>query len=141
MELANRTVLDVGCGSGILSIASKYLGAEVFGCDTDELAKFETIKNFKLNGFECKNSDIWCGSIGDDKSERKYDLITANILAFVLILLYSEFKKRLKSGGVLILSGILEEYEGGVLEKFSDFAIMERRCIDGWVALKLQTKK
>lgn len=133
LELAGKRALDVGCGSGILSIAALKKGAEVEICDTDELAIGESLKNATLNGVNPKHS--WVGSIGEATGE--YDLITANILAAILIILAPQLQSKLKSGGTLILSGILEEYRESVLQKFSALALTEEITQEGWVTLQL----
>ena len=102
-------ILDVGCGSGILSIAAAKLGANIDICDTDELSIQEAIKNAKLNNVIINNS--WIGSANN--SSKIYDLVIANIIADVLILISKDLKERVKQNGYLILSGILNIiYEG-----------------------------
>ncbi|PAF44746.1 50S ribosomal protein L11 methyltransferase [Helicobacter sp. 11S02596-1] len=136
MDLSGKDVLDVGCGSGILSIAAKKLGARVQMCDTDVLAVKESQKNFALNALEVDK--IWEGSI--QQAPQKYDLIIANILADVLKLLHQDFLHALKPHSVLILSGILEDYESSVLETFTDFEVLEILHLDEWVGVKLTQK-
>ena len=137
LDLHNKTLLDVGCGSGILSIAAHKLGAKVYACDTDESAVLETHKNAKLNNATL--CDVWQGSIAQapQDSPATYDVITANIIAFVVKLLHNDFKAKLAKNGVLILSGILDEYKFDIMQTFSDFKVLESRCQDEWVALKL----
>lgn len=137
LDLQNKTLLDVGCGSGILSIAGHKLGAKVYACDTDENAVLETHKNAKLNNAVL--CDIWQGSIAQapQDSPLTYDVITANIIAFVVKLLHNDFKAKLAKNGILILSGILDEYKFDIMETFNDFRVLESRCQDEWVALKL----
>lgn len=137
LDLQNKTLLDVGCGSGILSIAAHKLGAKVYACDTDENALLETHKNAKLN--DTNLCDVWQGSIAQapQDSPVTYDVITANIIAFVVKLLHNDFKAKLAKNGVLILSGILDEYKFDIMQTFSDFKVLESRCQDEWVALKL----
>lgn len=137
LDLRNKTLLDVGCGSGILSIAGHKLGAKVYACDTDENAVLETHKNAKLNNATL--CDIWQGSITQtpQDSPTTYDVITANIIAFVVKLLHNNFKAKLAKNGVLILSGILDEYKSDIMQTFSDFKVLESRHQDEWVALKL----
>lgn len=137
MSLEGKDVLDVGCGSGILSIAAKKSGGNVHLCDTDPLAVNESRKNFALNAL--KVDKIWEGSI--DKAPQKYDVIIANILAEVIKMLYQDFIKALKPHSVLILSGILEDYYQSVLETFKGFQILEILHKDEWVGIKLTQKE
>ena len=111
MDLRGKTLLDVGCGSGILGIAACKVGAEVYACDTDETAAHECQKNAILNNVRFKN--VWQGSIAQSPSDtpKHYDVIVANIIAFVVKLLHNDFKTKCAKNGLLILSGILDEYK------------------------------
>lgn len=144
IDLKNKNLGDIGCGSGILGIISCILGANVVACDVDELAIEETKKNFALNNLEAKN--IFLGSINSNKEsglessflDSSLDVICANIIADVIIYLKNDFKRVLKQNGILILSGIVEEKLPLVLDIFSDFTLLESKRKDEWVALKLQ---
>lgn len=133
LDLQEKRLLDVGCGSGILSIGASMLGANVDLCDTDPLAIQESSKNFKLNQQSFANA--WVGSIA--LASENYDVIVANIVSSILIILKSDFHSKLKSGGTLILSGILEEYKELVLESFVGFKNEKISQKDEWLALKL----
>lgn len=130
------TVLDVGCGSGILSIAAKKLGAEVDLCDTDEQATSSAQENFALN-HEIFNR-IWTGSV--QKREKEYTVVIANIIADVLIMLSSDLQKAVKSGGMLILSGILDKYVDKVEEKFATMTLVEKYKKEEWYTLVFKRK-
>ncbi|ANV98095.1 ribosomal protein L11 methyltransferase [Helicobacter enhydrae] len=137
MNIADQSLLDVGCGSGILSLAASMLGAEVEICDTDPFAIEESFKNFKLNAQTPPHA--WVGSIS--QSTKSYDCIVANIVAEILINLYDDFNQHLKIGGILILSGILDKYKQNVLECFRNFEIQEILQKQEWVTLKLAKVK
>ena len=130
----NDKVLDVGCGSGILSIASAKLGANVDLCDTDELAVGSARSNFKLNSEEFNNS--WTGSV--QKRDGEYDVVIANIIADVLIMLAPDLMSATKKGGILILSGILDKYVTRVETRFKTMKILEKYKKDEWYTLVLK---
>jgi ribosomal protein L11 methyltransferase len=106
-DLSGKSVLDAGCGSGILAIAAAKKGASVSLCDADAQAVKVAEKNCALNGV--KPAKIWVGSA--DKVTTNYDLITANIVADILTAIKGDLLRALKSGGILIVSGILERFE------------------------------
>ncbi len=128
-------VLDVGTGSGILAIGAAKLGAVVDLCDTDELAVSEAKKNFALNGAEFR--DIWIGSAVNAK--RKYDIVIANIVADVLMMIARDLKKATKEGGIIILSGIIDKYRDKVYEKFQ-LPLLEEFKEGEWVTMILQKR-
>lgn len=134
----NVKVLDLGCGSGILSISSLILGAKsATGVDIDELAVKTAIENAKLNGvegkFEAKVGDL------DENISGQFDVVVANIVADVLIRLNEKVSKYLVPGGIYIMSGIIDTREQDVIESIpKDFEILERKFNNGWVALKLK---
>ncbi|WP_024954333.1 50S ribosomal protein L11 methyltransferase [Sulfurospirillum arcachonense] len=130
----NDKVLDVGCGSGILSIASSKLEAVVDLCDTDELAVKSAKENFKLNKERFHSS--WLGSV--QKSEAQYDVVIANIIADVLIMLASDLINTTKKEGILILSGILDKYIDRVEKRYSSLEVLEKYKKDEWYTLVLK---
>lgn len=140
LDLEGKNVLDVGCGSGILGIGAAKLGARVYACDTDELAIEECAKNAANNHITLAH--LWQGSIQDSpqNAPQSYDVIVANIIAFVVKLLHNDFKAKLSKNSVLILSGILSEYKSDIMNAFSDFELLESRQKDGWIALALKLK-
>ncbi len=130
------TLIDVGCGSGILGIGAMKLGAIVDACDTDILSVENSLENAKLN--EVGFANIWEGSCS--LSSTKYDVVVANIVADVLTYIAKDLKGALKEGGVLILSGILDKYETKVLAFYKDFEVVENIVEDEWVTLILKRK-
>lgn len=125
------TVCDVGTGSGILAIAAAKLGAVVDICDTDKIAVEDALKNFKLNDVAVRKS--WEGSA--HSTSEKYDVVIANIVADVLVMISRDLKKIVKSDGILILSGIMEQHLPKVEKKFSDLEIVEKIQQSEWVTL------
>jgi len=126
------SVVDVGCGSGILAIAAEKLGAKVDLCDTDIISVDNAKENFELN--DAKYNRIWEGSI--NTTDESYDLVIANIVADVLVFIAKDLKRATKSK--LILSGILDKYEEKVQKKFSDMTCVER-IVDGeWISLVME---
>jgi ribosomal protein L11 methyltransferase len=130
----NSTLLDVGCGSGILGIVAAKLGAIVDACDTDPLAINSTKENFKLNNVRYEN--IWQGSAKN--INKKYDVVVANIIADVLIFIANDLKSKVNS--YLILSGIIDKYKQNVLQKYSDFDLVEEIPENEWVTLIFKRK-
>ncbi|MFK5881555.1 MAG: 50S ribosomal protein L11 methyltransferase [Sulfurospirillum sp.] len=130
----NDTLLDVGCGSGILGIVAAKLEATVDICDTDEQALQSSEENFFQNGVKFNSS--WVGSVG--KRKHTYDAVVANIIADVLIMLSSELKSSVKKDGYLILSGILDKYIQRVEDKFSEMKLVEKYKKNEWFTLVLK---
>jgi len=127
----SQNILDVGCGSGILGLAARKLGATVDLCDTDPVSVESTKENFKLNS-EIYNR-IWEGSV--NKAEKKYDIVIANIIADVLRSISISLQKVVNDGGILIISGILDKKESIVLDSYKNLKLLERKQKDEWVTL------
>lgn len=116
-------VLDVGTGSGILGITALKLGAErVFGTDLDENAITAVGENLEANQIDSRYFQVVKGNIIDEKEIQDqagyecYDVVTANILADVIIMLQKQIPAHLKKGGIFIMSGILNIKEEAVKE-------------------------
>lgn len=130
-------VMDVGCGSGILAMAALRKGAIVDACDTDPLSVENAIVNAQQNGLEYRR--LWEGPV--QETNDVYDVIVANIVADVLVFIASDLKKRLREGGILILSGIMDKYEDKVLRAYKTYTLSERIVENEWVTLVLTKKE
>ena len=142
---AGVSALDVGCGSGILSIAMKKLGAKVSACDTDEQAVSATQQNAEKNGVQIDK--IWLGSVSNlneqsssAAAQPQFDLIVANIIADVILILSADLKKALKPGGKLVLSGILEKYKDRIEQAFSDLNFVQMKKQNEWLSFVYERK-
>jgi ribosomal protein L11 methyltransferase len=131
-----ESVMDVGCGSGILAIAALKKGAIVDACDTDPLSVENALVNGSQNGVTYRR--IWEGPIHE--SDEKYDVIIANIVADVLVFIAGDLRKRLNEGGIIILSGIMDKYEEKVLRAYKHFDLTERIVENEWVTLVVTQK-
>jgi len=125
------TVLDYGCGSGILAIAAMKLGAhEVVGTDVDPQAIRASRDNARAN--EVAATFV----LADALALRAFDVVVANILANPLILLAPALATRVRPGGRLALSGILESQAGDVIAAYATwFTLRAWRAEEGWVLL------
>lgn len=132
----NLRALDIGCGSGILAIAMAKLGSKVEICDTDDLAIKSALENAELNSVNFTKA--WHGSV--DKAEGLYDLVVANIIADVILILEKDIKKHLEDNAILILSGILDKYKTRVKEKFQDLELIDEMQINEWCSLVYKNK-
>ena len=133
-------VLDLGCGSGILSIAALLLGAErAFACDIDEKAVGIAYQNAALNGVGRERYTVRAGDILSDIGLQRemgsgYDVIAANIVADVIIALAPAARPLLAPGGYFLCSGIIEGREAEVREALeaAGFTVEEAGQSEGW---------
>ncbi len=135
-------VCDLGCGSGIISIAAMALGAECavgvdIAKDAAKIAKANALKN----GIADEKYTVFCGDITTDselkeKIGKGYDLVAANIVSDVLIAMKEIFAEITKPGGILVISGIIDDRRDEVLEavKLCGFTLLEDLHRDMWNA-------
>ncbi len=104
------SVIDVGTGSGILMIAADRLGAsEIYGTDIDELAVESAKENLELNNISEDKAKVYKGDLISVVENKKFDVVVANILADVLLILLHDISKVVKPNGKIIFSGIIED--------------------------------
>lgn len=118
-----HNLLDVGCGSGILSIVARKLGVpHVTGIDIDEDCIASSYENFEINGLNQASGDFYVGNLAEDKTlqdkvgKSKYDIVVANILADIIISMAPQMTDTLKQGGLMITSGIIDFKEKEVVD-------------------------
>lgn len=139
-------VLDLGCGSGILSIGALLLGASgATAVDIEENAAATATENARKNHIDPTLYRVFCGNVLEDETLCReigdgYDLICANIVADVLIAMKQLFRQFLRPEGTLIVSGIIMERRDEVLDqlKKAGFALLEVREKEGWAAASLR---
>ena len=140
----DSTVLDVGCGSGILGMLALKFGAKYsVGTDLDPCAIEATYENMEVNGITKDRYEVMIGNIIDDKEVQdkagyeKYDIVAANILADVLVPLTPVIVKHLKKGGIYITSGIIDNKEQTVVEavKAAGLEALEVTYQGEWVSV------
>lgn len=138
-------VLDLGCGSGILSIGAMLLGADsVTAVDIEDHSVRTAMENAQKNGISLDKYTAYCGNVVTDEelSNRLgtgYDIITANIVADVLIAMKNLFYKYLKDSGILIISGIIDSRKDEVIDEVvsAGFKVDSIKELDNWVSVKL----
>lgn len=136
----SERVLDLGCGSGILSIAALRLGAEsAFACDIDEKCVDVAYENAALNGIGKDRYTVRWGDVLTDAALRQemgagYDIVVANIVADVIMGLSPHVRPFLKPGGLFLCSGIIDDRAAEVLEKLKadGWDVFEQRSSEGW---------
>ena len=132
--------LDMGCGSGILSVAALLLGAKsAVGVDIDPLAVKTAVENANTNHVGEKFTGI-CGNLAE-KVTGKFQVVAANIVADIVILLSKDAPRFLEKDSVYLISGIIDTRERDVLDAIGDtFQVLERREEKGWIAMALKLK-
>jgi len=130
-QSAMQRVLDYGCGSGILAIAAKKLGAtEVTGVDIDPQAVIASRYNAENNQVDIQFYD------SNAYLHEAYDIVVANILSSALMVLAPVIAKSCKAGGKMALSGILETQKEALTQQYSEWFEVDTPVVkDGWVLL------
>ena len=156
LELLEKTVkdgddmIDLGCGSGILSIGALLLGAkEALAVDIDPIAEKIAYENAAMNGITKDNYTVLVGDVLSDEvlrarlCEKKYDVVAANIVASVIIELTKIVPDMIKPDGMYIMSGIIGERLDEVLAALDEngFEVLEVRAGDDWRAVMARPKR
>ena len=136
----NDLVLDLGCGSGILSIAALRLGAaEAFACDIDDKCVDVAYENAAINGIGRDRYTVRWGNVVTDHALQKefggeYDVVVANIVADVIIGISPQVRPFLKEGGLFLCSGIIDDRAEEVADHLrrDGWEILETHTSEGW---------
>ena len=140
-QLQNASLLDYGCGSGILAIAAKKLGCNpVVGTDIDPQAMVAARSNAEINGVDITFAlpDDAVPMLGADA---RYDIVMANILANPLQVLAPALVQRIRPGGQIVLSGVLSRQADEVIATYSQWLTLSVwKENDGWVCLSGRLK-
>jgi ribosomal protein L11 methyltransferase len=133
-DLAGQSVLDYGCGSGVLAIASLLLGARrAWACDTDRQALEVTAENAARNDVA---SRLWTGE-PSELPPLQADIVVANILSGTLVDLAPELGRRLRPGGHLVLAGLLKDQVPDLVRAYEHCCELHAgHGREGWVLLQ-----
>ena len=137
----DSSLLDIGTGSGILAISGRLLGAkDVLASDIDEVAVKVARENAELNG--AKDIEFVCGDVLE-MTNKKFDVISANIVADVILSLLPKIKFYLKQDGVFIISGIINLRKEEILSAIEEngFEILDESESENWYSATLKPKK
>ena len=129
-------VIDIGTGTGILAIAAAHMGAKpVLATDLDAVAVRVAAENVKINGFDGV-IDVRCGDLLD-VVEESGDVVIANIISDVIVMLARPVRERIVDGGVFICSGISTERRGDVLDalRAADYEVLDDLTEGEWCAM------
>ena len=130
----DHAVLDLGCGSGILAIGARLVGAKrVLAIDIDPLAVEVAKENFKINNVDLEAE---VGDVTELQLESNWDIVASNIISATLINLAPDANYALKGGGLWIVSGIIDQNWADVQKAAakSGFSLVEYQQEDGWTA-------
>lgn len=136
-----QSIIDVGTGSGILMVAGDKLGAsEIWGVDIDESAVEVARENLNLNKVSENKTKLLVGNLLNVVEDKKFDVVIANILADVIILLLKDISKVVNKNGLIILSGIIEDKKNEIIKisKENNLNLIDEKIEKEWVSLCLQ---
>ena len=142
-DFSNKSVIDIGTGSGILMIAGKLLGAdEVYGTDIDEFSMEVAKENLILNNISLNDVKLLKGNLLEVIENKKFDIVVCNILADVLVKLLDEIKYILKENSIVLFSGIIEDKLNEVVSKAEDVGleVVEVKADKEWRAVYFKRK-
>ena len=138
MDVKGKTVIDYGCGSGILAIAALLLGAKSVVCvDTDPQALKTTLENAQRNGISEDRLQVY---LPDEEPQHAVDLVLANILAGPLVELAPKLMSLTACGGELILSGLLNEQREVIVEAYGEIQFEVFKTENEWLCLQGRKK-
>ena len=136
-----NTVIDVGTGSGILMVAAEKLGAgKIVGTDIDATAVEVAIENLELNKVDSTKAKAYAGDLVTVVKDEKFDVVVANILADVLLILLNDISRVVKKGGLVIFSGIIEDKLEEMKRAIEnvDLEILEVKADKEWRAILMK---
>ncbi len=130
-----HSVLDVGCGSGVLAVIAGLRGAErVVAIDIAEPARAATVDNARRNGVADR---VEASTTALGEVDGTFDLVAANILAPTLVAMAPDLRRVTAAGGRLVISGVLTDGYDHVLTALAPMQVVARRDVDGWSAVTL----
>lgn len=138
---AGDRVIDVGTGSGILMVAAEKLGAsEIIGTDIDPMAVEVATENLELNKVDSSKAKAYAGDLVSIVKEDKFDVVVANILADVLLILLKDISKVARKDGLVIFSGIIEDKLEEMKRAIEDVGleILEIKAEKEWRAILMK---
>lgn len=140
---SDDTVIDVGTGSGILMIAAEKLGAkEIVGTDIDSMAVEVARENLALNKVDKEKAKAYVGDLISVVKDKKFDVVVANILADVLLILLKDISRVVKEDGIIIFSGIIEDKLDKMKKAINEIGleILEVKADKEWRAILMKNR-
>jgi ribosomal protein L11 methyltransferase len=144
ISFSDKKILDIGSGSGILSVAARLLGAkEVYAVDNDYLAINSTKSNFQLNFGDLNNLSTYLGSFNEvilKNQLKQFDLVLCNILAEVIKGMIPNIYKCLRNNGEVIFSGILNSQKDEIIKILiqNDLKLLDVSTRKDWACISAQ---
>jgi len=139
-DMKNKTVLDMGCGTGVLGIFSVLRKAKyITGIDIDEWAVKNSIENFERNNIQADYYSIIAGDASVIPG-KKFDIVLANINKNIILTNLQEYIYHLSESGLLIISGVLSKDRDEIMEKASSLGItfISELYENSWISLKFR---